>query len=157
MAQTYDSADSPVWMLRSFDMARRQAISALFARLPLHDPAQHFALFALECAHRAGDTPSQGEIARQLQRSPATMTATLRSLEKLGLLQRRQDELDQRKNRVEITREGLEMAERCRSCMDTLEEAMFRGFSPEELEQLSGFFTRMCRNLSGIEKEETDT
>lgn len=146
--------NSPVWKLRELERTRRQTMDAFFAGMPLQKPAQHFLLFVIERLCDQEGAPSQGDIAQALHLSPATITASLRLLERYGFIRRRPDETDQRKNRVEITAEGREMAERCRVSMDTLEGAMFRGFTGEELANLSACFERMCKNLNSLIKED---
>ena len=146
--------NSPVWTQRDVERAKRQASDRLFSTIPLQNPAQHFMLFVIERGSR-GDVPlSQGDIAKRLQLSPATVTASLRPLEKLGLIERKPDEKDLRINRVTITEEGRRMANRCRELMDELEEATFRGFSEEELRQLTGYFRRMCNNLDALSQNK---
>ena len=145
--------NSPVWTQRAVERAKRLATDRLFADIPLQNPAQHFMLFVIEHGSH-GEVPlSQGEIAKRLQLSPATVTASLRPLEKLGLIERKPDEKDLRKNRVNITPDGEAMVKRCVELMDALEEATFKGFSEEELAQLTGYFKRMCSNLEAVAQE----
>lgn len=150
--------DSPVWMLREFDHTRRQASCALFSDLALQDPAQHFMLFFIARGTDEGQPRSQRELAVKLRLSPATVTATLSALEKRGLIRRTPDPADMRVKRVEITDAGRQEAQECRRRMKLLEEAMFSGFSPEELAQLNEYFSRMSRNLKALEprKKEGD-
>lgn len=148
--------NSPVWTQRSVERAKRMATDRLFADIPLQNPAQHFMLFVIERGSHREVPLSQGEIAKRLQLSPATVTASLRPLEKLGLIERKPDEKDLRINRVTITPEGIAMVKRCQELMDTLEETTFKGFSEEELSQLTGFFKRMCSNLDAFSQETQD-
>ena len=150
------SGSSPVWMLREFDCARRQAAEALFSQLQLQDPAQHFLLFMLEHAAERGETPSQGDIALRMHRAPATVTASLKALEKHGFIRRTPDENDLRINRVELTEAGRDMAVQCHCSMYRLESAMFDGFSEEELCHLSEYFMRMSRNLIAVRTAEKE-
>ncbi len=148
--------NSPVWTQRQFDRAKRMATDRLFSDIPLQNPAQHFMLMVIERGSRGEIPLSQGEIAKRLQLSPATVTASLRPLEKLGLIERKPDEKDLRKNRVSITPEGIAMMKRCQELMDTLEEETFKGFSDEELTQLTGYFKRMCSNLNAFTLENQE-
>lgn len=148
--------NSPVWTQRAVEHAKRQATDRLFADIPLQNPAQHFMLMVIEHGSR-GEVPlSQGEIANRLQLSPATVTASLRPLEKLGLIERKPDEKDLRKNRVTITPEGIAMMKKCQELMNTLEETTFKGFSEDELSQLTGYFKRMCSNLEAFSQENKE-
>ena len=151
-----DHDASPVWMMRRLDCAKRRAAERLFAQTPLQKPPQHFLLFEVERSSRAGSPPTQGELAQRMHLSPATMTASLRYLERLGYVTRQCDPADLRKNRGVITEAGQQAAEECRASMDALEVSMLRGFSREELETLAGFVQRMEDNLNSILKEERE-
>lgn len=155
MNRSYDE-NSPVWMQRNVERAKRIATDRLLADVPLQNPAQHYMLMVIMRGSRRDAPLSQGEIAKRLQLSPATVTASLRPLEKLGLIERKPDEKDLRKNRVSITAEGIAMVQRCKELMNTLEEATFKGFSPEELAQLNGYFKRMCGNLEAFSLESPE-
>ena len=141
-----------IWTMHMMEAEKRQATEALFNDMPLQNPAQHFLLFVIENGSDQEVPPTQGDIARRMKLSPATVTASLRFLEKRGLIQRETDEHDLRKNRVRITPKGRETAQRCRESMKALETAMMEGFSDEEQAQLAGYFSRMCDNLRTITK-----
>ena len=152
-----ESDSSPIWMMRRLDCARRRAAEQLFAEKPLQKPAQHFLLFEVERFSQAGTPPTQGELAHRMQLAPATMTASLSYLERLGYISRQSDARDLRKNRVVITEAGTQAAEECRRSMEQLELSMFRGFSEEELASLAAFVRRMEDNLNNILKEDSET
>lgn len=140
------------WTLHMMDAERRQATDAMFSSIPLQNPAQHFLLFVIERGSEQEVPLSQGDIAKELKLSPATVTASLRFLEKYNLIQRQPDEHDLRKNRVTITNEGREMAEKCRFAMKDLTDTMFEGFTEEEKITLAGYFERISGNLRTITK-----
>ena len=148
----------PIRELRQFDKARRQAVSRLFQDIPLQDPAQHFLLICIHRHSREGKDPGQRDLVRLTERSPATVTASLKVLERLELIRRYPDENDQRVNRVALTEKGSALAEECQRRMLSLESHMFRGFSADELGQLSAIFGKIIRNLADpviSEKEVT--
>jgi len=143
--------------MRSYACAHRQAMLALFSDIPLHTPSQHFILFRIKEGTAAGRLPSQRELAEEMQLTPATVTATLSYMEKLSLISRETDAGDQRVNRVRITETGIALAEELRRRMNSLDELMFDGFSPEEMEQLGQYMKRLSDNLAraeSIRKEE---
>ena len=148
---------SPVWMMRRLDCARRKAAERLFAKKPLQKPPQHFLLFEVERSTLAGTPPTQGELAQRMRLAPATMTASLNYLEKLGYIARQNDPADLRKNRIVVTKAGQAAAEECRESMDRLEVSMLRGFSEEELAALAGFVQRMEENLNDILEEDSES
>ncbi|MDO4750374.1 MAG: MarR family transcriptional regulator, partial [Eubacteriales bacterium] len=91
--------------------------------------------------------PTQRELALEMQLSPPTVNASVKSLERQGLIRKLPDERDLRKTRIEITQAGLETAAACRNAFALLDEAAFRGFSPEEALILNSFIRRMADNL----------
>ena len=146
----------PTGKLRQFDRARRSAIARQFQDIPLQDPAQHFLLITIYMLSRSGGDPGQRDLVKKTERSPATVTASLKVLEREGLIRRYVDEKDQRINRVALTGQGLALAEESLRRMRSLEEAMFRGFTETELRQFSALFEKIIQNLSvpeGTEKE----
>ena len=155
-----EAADSiqtgPVWELRRFDRARRQAIAEIMRDLPLQDPAQHVLMMCICRANRSGNLPSQRELAKMTQRSPATVTASLKVLEKKGLIRRFPDETDQRINRVELTEAGLALSGECGRRMETLETRMIAGLTREEREVLSRLFGKLARNLAGMSEQSKE-
>ena len=136
--------------MRELDNARRRAVMLRFSSLPIQDPAQHIMLMLIADGTEKGDLPSQKELASRMGLSPATVTATLKVLERHELITRRADENDLRINRVEATESGRRMASSCREQMEELETAMVRDFSPEELAQLSTLYARMTNNLKNL-------
>ena len=144
---------SSLWELRKFDRARRIAAMQMMRDLPLQDPAQQILMMCIHQASRDGNLHSQRELAKMTQRSPATVTASLKVLEREGLICRFPDDADQRVNRVELTRAGLDLAGECCRRIAVLDEQMIAGLSPEDREHLSRIFQKMADNLSSMTEE----
>lgn len=109
-------------------------------------------LLSLLSAERAGEQWSQRDVARTLRLSPATVAVSLKPLERDGYVERSADERDQRRNRVTLTDKGRKAVEKCGESFRAVDERMLAGFSPQEREQLTGFFERMIQNLGGMEE-----
>ena len=79
--------DSPAWRFRALHHAHRSAVDAALSRFGVREFGQPFILFMLE---RDGDGAydAQREISQRLGVSPATVTASLKSLEKQGCIRR---------------------------------------------------------------------
>ena len=108
-------------------------------------------LFALQDLDRAGrDAPSQRELADLLRISPATATASLRSLEKSGYSTRSPDPHDSRCNRITITPMGSAAADTCRDTFCSVDRYMFHDFTPEERQLVVRLHRRMLQNLYQI-------
>ncbi len=156
MKTTDSLPNSPIWDLRRFDRARRQAAAEMMRDLPLQDPAQHVLMMCIHRVCQSGALPSQRELAKMTQRSPATVTASLQVLERQGLIRRTPDETDQRINRVELTGDGEDLARECCRRIEALDVRMIDGLSPEEQEILSRLFGKMTRNLAAYTGDDKE-
>ena len=94
--------------------------------------------------------PTQKELADQLHIAPPTITASLKVLERQGYVARRTDERDSRRNRISITQKGRDALNAGMQAFQQVDDAMFRGFTPEEREQVQSFHQRMLDNLYQI-------
>lgn len=91
--------------------------------------------------------PTQKELADRLHSAPATVAASLKVLERQGYVVRRTDEKDTRRNRIFITRKARDVLDAGLQAFQQVDDAMYRGFSPEEREQVYRFHRRMLENL----------
>ena len=98
-----------------------------------------------------GQFHAQRELADLLHVSPAAVANSLKCLERDGYVRREPWQRDARRNRVSLTDKGRRAVEKCGESFRAVDERMLSGFSPEEKEQLTGFFTRMIDNLGGVE------
>lgn len=140
-------SSDPEWLFRDMNMAHRMAMQAVFNRNGVGELGQPLILFVLEDCIDDGVIPTQKELAEKLNISPATVTISLKSLERRGYVRKIADGEDLRCNRIEITSAGRITAERCRRAFDEIDKAMYTGFSDNEKSLLSGFYTRMMGNL----------
>ena len=103
----------------------------------------------------ADDGMSQKTIADRLDLSPATVTVTLKRMEKSGLVTRHMDEHDQRVLRVHITNKGREMFDKSEQTMIHVTEEILEGFTPEERHIFHDFIARMADNMEAkMEKKD---
>ena len=139
---------SPAWGLRSLDHMRRRAGNYAMADMPLQDPAQHMMLVNIFRFSEHRQRPSQRELAASMHLSPATVTATLKLLERGGYVRRIADDKDQRINRVALTKSGEALMREGMRRMDALDDMMLEGLSREEQEMLCRCLSKMRDNLS---------
>ena len=103
---------------------------------------------------------SQKEIARFSQVSPATVAVSLKKLEHGGYIQRMVDEHDNRYNKICITEKGRTVVENSVRWFQKVENAVFEGFSAEEMATMQEFLNRMQQNLNSLlpetEREEQE-
>ena len=99
------------------------------------------------------DGMSQKEMARALNLSPATMTVTLKRMEKAGLIVREMDEHDQRILRVHLSEQGRAMCEKGEQQVSHVNAELLDGFSPEEQAQFCEYMRRVARNMERVAGE----
>jgi len=100
------------------------------------------------------DGVTQSELAHSLHIAPATVTIALQRMEKIGLIDRRSDQRDQRVSRVFLTYRGRSLRENVEENWHRLEEQELLGFSAEERELVRGYLLRMRANLDNITLED---
>ena len=99
------------------------------------------------------DGMSQKEMASALNLSPATMTVTLKRMEKAGLVRREMDEHDQRILRVHLSEQGRQMWLKSADQIRAVTEELMEGFTPEEERQMREYLSRIARNMErAVEK-----
>ena len=129
-----DTLSDPIQSLRKYTCLRHQAIVETFSGFPLQDPAQYNLLIVIERLSQGENLPNQRDLAGEIHRSAATVAASLKVLERQDL----------------ITEAGCTMAHRCREAMTALERQVIRGFTPEELSQLTFLLGKMSDNLKEV-------
>ena len=101
---------------------------------------------------------SQKDIAMRHHVSTATIAVSLKKLEKGGYIIREADKADNRFNNIYMTEKGRAVIEKSNVIFQKVEEAIFAGFTQEEVVQFSACLERMQSNLlravSRTEREE---
>ena len=110
--------------------------------------SQHRMLMHL--ARRDGEIPSQKEMAEAMGISPAAVTTTLKRLEKEGYISRSITDEDNRRNEIRITEKGRTKVAESRVIFESVDTAMFEGFTEDEMETLIRFMERIDRNLDAV-------
>lgn len=141
---------SPAWSYRKVDNARRIALADAMSVSGFNEPGQPFILFMLEHAVPQGGLSAQRELSDHLGVSPATITASLKSLERQGYITRVSDESDMRRKRIMITSLGREVVQECIKAFRIVDDAMYLGFTEHEQELLMGFYKRIYKNLCAL-------
>lgn len=141
--------DSPEGLFRCLDHTHRSTMDALKAAAGLGDLGQPMILVLLSGAPD-GIIDSQRELARRLNVTPATVTVSLKSMERSGYITRLADENDLRRKRIAITDKGRAAVEKLDTMFARLDHGMYYGFSAEERGQIAALFARMIRNLQQL-------
>lgn len=92
---------------------------------------------------------TQQEAAEHLHVTAASIAQSTKRLEKSGLIEKRTDSANRRRNLLYITETGSQAANDYRIGFDDVDRATFAGFSDEELLQLGRFYDRMIQNVRG--------
>lgn len=93
------------------------------------------------------DDSAQKDIAAALHVSPASVTVSLKRLEKNGFVSKASDGADLRRNIIHLTKKGEDALAEFFSVCDALDQKMFGNFSAKELAQLDEFTERLIDNL----------
>ena len=92
---------------------------------------------------------TQGEIADFLYISAASVAASCKRLEQEGLLERRVDPVNRRKNQLFVTEAGASLTRDKRAMLDRVNERTFEGIEAADLSVFSRVLDRMMDNLGG--------
>ena len=91
---------------------------------------------------------TQRDVAQALDITQASAAASLKRLEKAGLVQRLQDKLDSRRNCLTLTEKGLSRMLAGRSGMEQMDKEMFKDLTDEEMHSFKALCDKMFDNLA---------
>lgn len=116
-------------------------------------PGQPPMLFVLH--HKDGR--SQKELSDTLGIKPATITVMLKRMENAGLVERRQDEEDQRVSRAYLTDRGMEVCREVSQTVKVIEGECLKNFTTDEQVLLKRLLMQVKDNLTeGCNKKLDD-
>ena len=102
------------------------------------------------------DGCKQSEISHRECVTAATTTVMLQTMEKNGLIERRNDENDLRIMRVYITEKGREVQKNCEEAIQNMEKELYEEFSEDEIATYKYLLTKKRNRLKQLlEMEET--
>jgi len=107
--------------------------------------AQYTALSVL----RSRPGMSSAQLAERSFITPQSANQTIAELERLGCIERKADDLNQRILRTSLTVRGRAYLEACDREVDQLEETMFEDIDEMDIVKLQQIMSRCIRNLSG--------
>ena len=138
--------EMPVNQWRRLSIAHRLCQDMLLKSTGLTDVSQPGLLEVLgSCPDYTSE--SQKILAEKLHVTPATITVSLRSMQRNGYITKVMDDGDQRRKRIKLTEKGQEASRMLVGFTDTLDAEMYKGFTPEERAKCAEFFQRMTENL----------
>lgn len=92
---------------------------------------------------------TQGEVAEWLCISPASVATSCKRLEQEGLLERRVDPVNRRKNQLYVTGEGEALTREKWAMLKRIDQQAFDGIGEEDKGAFSRVLDRMLDNLGG--------
>lgn len=105
-------------------------------------------------AHRDGI--SQRDLAEALRIAPPTLSRMLQSMEKNGLVERRDDESDQRLSRVYVTAAGRAVSREMQAAMAGHITAALAALSEDERVELARLLDRLSASILRSLDDDTD-
>ena len=99
---------------------------------------------------------TQRQLAGKIHVTPATISGTLKRMEREGLVVRELDTSDARSTRVRLSLRGQELCARALDYFCQGSSIMLQGFSDAEVDALHGYLRRMCDNLESAACMQTD-
>ncbi len=149
-----DTENMPGMLFHAVHRARVNAVNTELHARGLSDLGSPMILFILDHHGKKGEIASQRELAQALHVSPATIAVSLKSLERLGYVEKKVDERDARCNRVIITEKGEDALKQCFEVFEEIDARMMEDFSMQERELLNQLHKKVLNNLNEWEKVE---
>lgn len=140
---------SPEQLFHALERKHHAAVDSLLSRRGVGNIGQPIILTILS-QQKDGTIESQKELARRLRVSPATVTISLKSMERDGYVKKLSNADDLRCKPISITEKGRKAAALIDEVFGTLDHGMYHGFSPEERGQIAALYRRMIDNLDAM-------
>lgn len=131
-----------------FARMHHRTIEKCFSGLGLHN-SQHRLLMYLA---KSGRTPSQKEIARDMNISPASVAIMIKKMEKSGYIVKSGCDGDGRRNMISITPAGMDVVSKSRVYFEQVDQAVFEGIDSGETRVLCETLRKMMGNLMRYEE-----
>jgi len=130
------------------DILHRRVIEQWATDAGMHRSQHRMLMYLTKC----GDTPTQKDIAKNFDISPAAVAVTLKKLESDGYIERVKcaDRSDSRFNEIKITDRGRNAAMQSRIYFQHVDCEAFKDFTDEELDLFSALLERMQANLKNV-------
>jgi len=132
-------------IIKEFAVVHRWRLNRAASECGLY-PGQPLLLFHLlsnqEC--------TQKELADVLMVTPASVTVSVRRMEKAGYITRRSDSSDLRCNRLCLTEKGKKCADMCKEALDSINRSAYAGLSDEEKSNAERVLVKMIQSMKQV-------
>lgn len=140
---------SPEQLFHALERKHHAAVDNLLTKNGVSGIGQPMILCILS-QQTNGTIESQRALAKRLRVSPATMTVSLKSMERDGYVKKLSNSADLRRKPICITEKGKQAAKLIDQVFETLDHGMYRGFSQSERELIASLYRRMIDNLDAV-------
>ena len=110
--------------------------------------SQH-AIIAYLFDHKSVET-TQRDLEETFSLKNPTVTGLLNLLEKKGMIQRVTNPKDRRSNIIKLTEKSLALEKQLTASRKMAEDAILKGFTPDEKQQLESFMRRLMDNIQNF-------
>ena len=110
--------------------------------------SQH-AIIAYLFDHKSVET-TQRDLEETFSLKNPTVTGLLNLLEKKGMIQRVTNPKDRRSNIIKLTDKSLSLEKQLTASRKMAEDAILKGFTPDEKQQLESFMRRLMDNIQNF-------
>ena len=130
------------------DILHRRSIESWANDAGMHRSQHRMLMYLTKCE----SIPSQKDLAKHFDISPAAVAVTLKKLESDGYIERGKcsERSDSRFNEIRITDRGRDAALQSRKYFQHVDREALKDFSEEELDLFTSFLERMSQNLKSI-------
>ena len=154
MLTSENTQEMPGMMFHMLHRAHMNAVQSSLNARGLSGLGSPLILFILAHHGDHGEIASQRALAQAMRVSPATIATSLKSLERLGYVEKRLDDQDNRRNRVAITEKGAAAVKQCFEVFQEIDHRMMEGLSLQERETLDRLHRKMLDNLGPPNQSE---
>ncbi len=130
------------------DILHRRTIEQWATDAGMHRSQHRMLMYLTKCE----STPSQKDLAKHFDISPAAVAVTLKKLESDGYIERGKcaERSDSRYNEIKITERGRVASMQSRKYFQHVDSEAFKDFSDDELAAFTDLLERMQNNLKNI-------
>lgn len=135
------------WRIRNIQHARMLAIIDMLTEYDLHytQPPVLGLIDRLE-------EPTQKDLADAMNTSQAAMSATVKRMEKSGMVERKSTQKDSRKKIIKLTAKGKQIHKDTFGKTLEIDRALMRGFTESEVKQLFEYLDRIQINAETVKE-----
>ena len=99
--------------------------------------------------HSPNQQNCQNAIVDHVRLKAPTISLTLKQMEQLNLIERKNDVVDTRKTICSLTKAGNDFSKKFQECINEAENDLLKNVEEEEIVQFRSIFKKMMKNIEG--------